>query len=150
MPVRSMDIGDVCCASSCIRFARNGERSRFVDQELVQLVQLVAGGQVQVMQQVDDLFVAGVLREVGDVVPDVPQASEIPVDVGDLRVRGDDLAESLVGHVTSFLRTIAARRGTRGPRVASARIDAGNDSAKEAVRRAREERREIGWRIASR
>ena len=86
------------------------------------------------MQEVDDLLVAGVRREVGDVVSDVPQAPETPIDVGDLRVRGNDLAEPLVGHVTSFLRAIAARRGTRGPRVASVRIDGGNDSAKVAVR----------------
>ena len=36
------------------------------------------------------------------------------VDVGDLRVRGDDLAEPLVGHVTSFLRS--DRRPSRDTR----------------------------------
>ena len=46
-----------------------------VDQELVQLVELVARRELQVMQEVDDLLVAGVRGEVGDVVPDVPQAS---------------------------------------------------------------------------
>jgi hypothetical protein len=86
--------------------------------------------------------------KVGDVVPDVPQAPETAVDVGDLRVRGNDLAEPLVGHVTSFLRALAARRGTRGPRVASVRIDVGNDSAKVPVRDLGDE--EIEWRIASR
>ena len=104
-------------AASGISLARNGESSRSSIRNSSNSSSSIAGRQLQVMEEVDDLFERGVFGQVRDVVADVPQRPSIAVDVGDLRLRGDDLAESLVGHVPSFLRANAAHRGdTRASR----------------------------------
>ncbi len=70
----------------------------FPHEEGVELVQLLAVRQVEVVQQVDRFFEGRVAREVGDLVADVPEASEFTVDVRDVGVGGDDLPEPLLGH----------------------------------------------------
>ena len=60
-------------------------------------------GELEVVEEVDDLFEAGVAGEVGDVIADVPEAARLPVDVGDARLRGDDLAQPLLGHATRIV-----------------------------------------------
>ena len=44
----------------------------FTDQEPVQLLQLCPRGELEVVEEVDDLLEAGVASEVLDLVPDVP------------------------------------------------------------------------------
>jgi hypothetical protein len=65
--------------------------------------ELGAVGELEVVEEVDHLLERGVLREVRDVVPDVPQAPRLPVDVGDARLRRNDLAEPLFGHGTRII-----------------------------------------------
>ena len=106
--MRSIDIGEVCCASVDISWVRNGLSSRFSMRSSFELVELVLLRQAAVVQQVDDFLERGVLGEVRDLVADVPQAPRVAVDVRHGRVGGDDLPEPLLGHAGHILREVAA------------------------------------------
>src|SRR5512132_339689 len=75
----------------------------FTDEELVDLRELAPIRELEVVEEVDDLLEGRVPGEVGDVVPDVPEPALEPVDVGDARLRRNDLAEALVGHETRIV-----------------------------------------------
>jgi hypothetical protein len=74
----------------------------FLREEGGQPVELRQGGELQMMEEVDDLLEGGVLREVLDLVADVGEGSLLAIDVGELGVCGDDLSEPLVGHDPPF------------------------------------------------
>ena len=59
-------------------------------------------GELQVVQQVDDLLERGVSGEILDPVPHVRQGALLAVDVGQVGVGRDDLSEPLVGHDPPF------------------------------------------------
>ena len=66
--------------------------------ETVELLELVPGRELEVVEKVDGLFEGGVPREVADVVAHVPEPAGIAVDVRDLRLGGHDVAKALLGH----------------------------------------------------
>ena len=70
-----------------------------LDQEVREAVELGLRWQAELVEQVHDLLERGPAGQVGDVVADVPQAALLPVDVGQARLRGHDLAKTLVRHV---------------------------------------------------
>src|ERR671936_198627 len=102
---------------------------------------------MELVQEVDDLLERGVLGQVLDRIPDVPQAAVRPVDVGDLCLGGDDLAESLVGHARLLrgARYIPGYRG--GPTPNSDRMeDEGDHACRDADPRGRRGPRGRGGR----
>ena len=68
------------------------------NEEGLELLELLPVRQLEVVEEVDRLLEGGVRREVADLVADVPQTPGLAVDVGDLRVRGDDLPQPLLAH----------------------------------------------------
>ena len=63
---------------------------------------LGCGGELQMVEEVDDLLERGVVGQVLDLVPDVGERSLLAVDVGDLGIGCDDFSEPLVCHDPPF------------------------------------------------
>ena len=62
--VRSIDMGDVCSARVLISCTWNGWRSRSPASDAATLLELRRGGELQMMEEVDDLLVRGMLGQV--------------------------------------------------------------------------------------
>ena len=102
--VRSIDIGEVCSRQGPHQLHLERMEIPLVREERGHAFELRRGGELQMMEEVDDLLERGMLGEVLDLVPDVGERPLLAVDVGELGVGRDDLSEPLVGHDPPVLR----------------------------------------------
>ena len=98
--VRSIDIGEVCCAQRGHQVLEELRDLALLDHEVVERVQLGLVRQAELVEQVHDLLVGGASGQVVDVVAHVPQAARLPVDVGQPGLGCHDLAKASVAHRT--------------------------------------------------
>ncbi len=93
--VRSIDIGEVFCASVGISLRQEGRRAPAPRRGTGSARRAASAvGRFEMVQQVDGLLERGVRGQVADLVPDVPEPPGLAVDVRELRLGGDDLPQS--------------------------------------------------------
>jgi hypothetical protein len=68
-------------------------------QQRREFLELVAVRQPLTVEEMNGFLERRVLGQIVDVVPDVEQLPELPIDVGDRRFRCDDVGEPLLRHL---------------------------------------------------